>query len=250
MSPTPGGYAGPVIAALRTTLATALAVLACWFGTTTAATAAPVPAGAAADCEELDLDNPTAVLARADAVTDVFAGRIIAVEPRTTVGGGEGKANRTGSTTDAPRQDPDARTTGWQHTVVVKVPFRGELRSGGRTEVVTTPVTDENGLGRLRAGDTWLFFASGSDGMDHLVAEACSGTQMLQGGLSADLQASLEDALDGSTDDPEVPVTLSAPRDGAGAAPSFGRLAAPGAAVALIGVLGLLLLARVGARRS
>jgi len=249
LRPTPGGYAVPVIAALRTTVAMALAVLACWFGTATAATAAPTHAGAA-DCEELDLNNPTAVLARAEAVTDVFTGRIVAVEPRTTVGGGEGKANQTGSTTDAPQQDPDTRTTGWQHTVVVKVPFRSTLRSGDRTLVVTTPLTDKVGLGRLKAGGTWLFFASGAEGMDHLVAEACSGTQLLQEGLSADLQSSLEDALDGETDDPVMPVTLSVPDDGASGAPNFGRLAAPGAAVALIGVLGLLLIARVGARRT
>jgi hypothetical protein len=249
LTATPDGYAVPVIAAFRTTLAMALAVLACWFGTTTMATAEPATAGAA-DCDQLDLSNLTAVLARAEAVTDVFAGEVRAVEPRTSVGGGEGKANQTGSSTDAPQQDPDTRTTGWQHTIVVKVPFRTALRPGDQALVVTTPLTDENGLGRLKAGDTWLFFASGAAGMDHLVAEACSGSQMLPGGLGADLRNALHDALDGEADDPEMPVTLSAPDDGAGGSPNFGRLAAPGAAVALIGVLGLLLLGRVGARRT
>ena len=41
-----------------------------------------------------------------------------------------------------------------------------------------------------------------------------------------------------------------APEDGARSTPSLGRLAAPGAAVALIGVLGLLLLARIASRRT
>ena len=94
-----------MIAALRTILATVLVALACAFATTPAATPAATAAPAAADCEPLDLDNPTAVREAAAAVTDVFAGKVREVEPRTAVGGGEGKANQD-QTTDGPTDAP------------------------------------------------------------------------------------------------------------------------------------------------
>jgi len=236
-----------VIAALRTTLSVVFVVLACWLGTPSPASAAPTTASAA-DCDMFDLSNPSAVRERADAVTDVFAGQVRAAEPRTTVGGGEGKANP--DSTDPPSNKPDVRTTAWEHTVVVQVPFRSSQQPGDRVLVVTEPTADD-GLGRLEVDATYLFFVSGDEGMDHLVAEACSGTQKLQGGLGAGLRDALHRALDEPTDeDTPLDFTLAVPEDGVRSTPSLGRLAAPGAAVALIGVLGLLLVARIGARRA
>ena len=79
--------------------------------------------------------------------------------------------------------------------------------------------------------------------------DACSGTQQLQGGLGARLRDFLDETL-AEPEDTVPSYTLSAPDDGARSTPALGRLAAPGAAVALIGVLGLLVLARVGSRRQ
>lgn len=228
---------------LRTTLTLAVAVLACWF-TPTAVAAEP----AAAECAPLDLSNTGAVREHADAVTDVFAGRVREVEAVTSIGGGEGKANQTG--TDAPSQKPDARTTGWRHTVVVQVPFRSAQQPGDRVVVSTKPTADR-GLGRLKEGATYLFFVTDEQGRDALVAAPCSGTQLLPRGLGASLRDALHKALDERGDEEPMPdYSLTAPEDGARSTPSLGRLAAPGAAVALIGVLGLLLLARMGARRT
>ena len=245
------GYAVPVIAALRTALATALLGLACSFAPVPAATAA-----ALADCEPLDLDNATAVRQAAANVTDVFAGKVREVEPRTAVGGGEGKADQdtagpSDGPSDGPTRTPDPRTTRWQHTVTVESPFQSALQPGDRVLVVTQPSGRAGGLGKLDQGATYVFFVSGEQGMDHLLAEACAGTTKLPGALSAELRDQLAATLGEPVDEETTPdYTLSAPDDGARSTPSLGRLAAPGAALAIIGVLGLLLLARISSRRT
>lgn len=239
-----------MIAALRTTLATTLVVLGCSFATASAATPAPAPA----ECDQLDLDDPDAVRERADAVTDVFAGKVREVEPRSTLGGGEGGANQGNEPSDGPTRNsdtPDRRITRWQHTVVVDIPFRSELQTGDPVLVVTEPAGRAGGLGKLDEDATYVFFVSGEQGMDHLLAESCSGTTRLGGGLSADMRDQLHETLREQTTEETTPdYSLSAPDDGARPNPSLGRLAAPGAALALIGVLGLLLLARIASRRA
>ncbi|RHW25804.1 hypothetical protein D0Z08_17325 [Nocardioides immobilis] len=239
-----------MIAVLRTTLSMVFVVLACAFAAAPA-TAAPAPPGGMAECNELDLDDPAAVRARADAegVTDVFAGKVLKSEARTSVGGGEGKASgNNGSPTDAPPNNPNTRTTGWEHTVEVDFPFRSALQLADKVVVVTGTVADE-GLGRLRTGATYLFFASGEEGKNHLDAGPCSGTRPLPGGLTAEIRDKVSSALDEPAGE-DVDYTLSTPDDGARSTPSLGRLAAPGAALALLGVLGLLLLARISRRRT
>lgn len=236
-----------MIAVLRSTLSMLLAVLACALlgaPATAAPTVAPAAAPATtgmADCNELDLDDAVAVRAQADAVTDVFAGEVLKSGARTTVDGGAGK-------TDEPPRG-NVRVTGWEHTVEIEVLFRSALQGNRVTVVTKVAGPGEDGLGRLRTGGTYLFFATGEQGKDHLDAAGCSGTQLLPGGLSADLRDQVHAALEEPVVD-EVDYTLTAPDDGARSTPSLGRLAAPGAALALLGVLGLMLLSRIGARRT
>jgi hypothetical protein len=250
-----------MIGLLRTMSTMLLLVLACWF-VPAPATATPAPAMATAappNCNQLDLDDAVAVRAHAELVTDVFFGQVRKVKERTAVGGGgQGTPSGTDGSTENPTpNDPTpnkhtSRTVGWEHTVLVRFPFRSAsaLRNGDLVLVDTGTVADE-GLGRLEQGETYLFFASGDKGMDHLIAEACSGTQPLPGGLTAQLRDSLQRALDEQppTDTP-LDYMLVTPEDGVRSTPSLGRLAAPGGALALIGVLGLVLLARIGSRRT
>jgi hypothetical protein len=241
------------MAALRTTLATVLVVLACGLAAMSAAT----PAAATVECTRLDLDNATAVRARADRVTDVFAGKVREVEPRGAVGGGDGdgKAGQNNEPSDGPSDGPtrapDPRTTRWQHTVTVVIPFKSALQPGDRALIVTQPAGDAGGLGKLDQGATYVFFVSTEQGVDHLRAARCSGTTKLADGLTAEMRDQLDETLgEPPAEDTTPDYTLSAPDDGARSTPSLGRLAAPGAAVALIGVLGLLLVARMASRRT
>ncbi|KAA1421944.1 hypothetical protein F0U44_06700 [Nocardioides humilatus] len=203
-----------------------------------AATAAP--AAAAIDCEDLDLANTTAVVEKADAVSDVFAGKVRSAKAVTAIGGGAGRAGQE----DKPRQPSD-----WEHAVQVTASFRTELQPGDQVPVFTTPLATD-GLGKLEIGATYLFFVTTEAGMDHYDAEPCSGTMPLRGGLSAQQQSALEDALGDASGGVMPEVELSAPSDGTRSIPEWSRLAAPGAAVTLIGVLGLMLLSRVGSRRA
>ncbi len=249
------GYAVPVMAALRTTLATVLVVLACGFAAVSAAVSAATPAAATVECTRLDLDNATAVRERADRVTDVFAGKVREVEPRSAAGGGEGQAGQddgpSDGPSDGPTRAPDPRTTRWQHTVTVVIPFKSALQPGDRALIVTQPAGDAGGLGKLDQGATYVFFVSTEQGMDHLRAARCSGTTKLPDGLTAEMRDQLDETLgEPPAEDTTPDYTLSAPDDGARSTPSLGRLAAPGAAVALIGVLGLLLVARMASRRT
>ncbi len=248
-----------MIAALRTTLATALVALACAFATTPAATAGPTAGPTAAECEPLDLDDPAAVQERAAAVTDVFAGKVREVEPRSAAGGGDGKTGKTDTTEQDPQptdrsgdeqpRPTDPRTTRWQHTVTVVSPFQSAFQPGDRTLIVTQPAGIAGGLGKLEKGATYVFFVNGEQGMDHLLAGTCSGTTKLVGGLTAEMQSRLEETLGEPADEAVPDYSLTAPTDGARSTPALGRLAAPGAAVALLGVLGLLLVARISSRR-
>lgn len=242
----------PVIAALRTTLATGLVVVACCL-TTYAAGAAPAAAAAPtrAECQPLDLRDPAAVRDRAASVTDVFEGRVSLAEPRSPVGGGAGQADPDGEPSDQPTETSDPRTTRWQHAVTVESPFQGDLKPGDQVLIVTRPGGPAGGLGKLAERATYVFFVSEVDGRDYLLAEACAGTTRLPSPLTAEMRDRLDAALGPVADDDQGPdYTLSAPEDGTRATPSLGRLAAPGAAVALLGVLGLFLLARIGSRRG
>lgn len=239
------GYAVPMTRAVRTTLAMVLAILACWCVPATGA-AASGSVSTAVDCPPLDLDNATAILESADGVTDVFAGTVREVVPVTSVGGGEGEGNQT--TTEAPSQKPDARVSSFEHAVVVEDSFRSSVRPGDRVQVVTEPTADD-GYGRLDEDAVYLFFATVKPGVRGYHVAPCSGTQRLQGGLDSRLRNSLDETF-AEPDDAAPSYSLSTPDDGARTTPALGRLAAPGAAVALIGVLGLLVLARVGSRRT
>ncbi|HWJ66920.1 MAG TPA: hypothetical protein VNT31_09595 [Nocardioides sp.] len=174
------------------------------------------PAGAGpsipAGCGDVDLADPAAVVAAADGSDDVFVGRVVRIE-----------ANRVG------------------HEVVVEDAVAGDLRPGQPARVVLAG--DRGDDVRLRLNATYVFFTSGEDRA--LQADSCDGWVSARG-LTASGVAELREALS----PPEPPsVTFSEPEGGSDGAPELGRVLAPGGAIALVGVLGLVLLSRVGRPR-
>ena len=179
------------------------------------------PAGAtrpADACRELDLDDEAAVVERADRVDDVFVGRVDDVVRRRGAGAG-------------PRERVIA------HRVTVTTVLSGELRLGEKVTVLF----EESDAGRNRLlgqRETHLFFTRQMGGETR--ADYCDGSKELPGGLSASLQRQLEGYLSGAPE-PRVRVELHRPDGGADEPPRLRRVVAPGAALSLIGVLGLFL---------
>lgn len=190
-------------------------------------------------CAPVDLTDidPQQVRDYAAEVDFVFVGRVL-----------ERKAAR--PKTSGQRPLPVA----FSHTVTVKAALQGEVRN-----VVKILTTDDRatGLGPLRPRSDYLFFVDEID-TDRAGARIedqwfeavqCSGTTELDEPMSSRVERELEQALT-AAEEPGMPVELSEPDGGATEPPSLTRAVAPGIALGLVGLLGLLLFSRVGRRTS
>lgn len=199
--------------------------------------ATAVPAGAApaerpraAVCGTVDLTDTEALAGRADSADAVFAGEVVAVErvrvPDATGGGA---------------------TRAWRHRVQVLEDYQGVLGDGSRVKVDVAAGPDDSPSDptSLTAGNTYLFFVT-EDG-NRLVADPCSGAVLLRSGLTEPVADQLNAAFDAAPS--SVEVTLERASGTSEDPPELGRLVAPGAALALIGLLGLLLVSRLGRER-
>lgn len=101
------------------------------------------------------------------------------------------------------------------------------------------------GLGNLPAGSSYVFFATARDA--GFRAGACGGSAAASDQLVADVEEALGPGKQMVPDDELPELVLTAV--GSTSPQSVGRLAAPGAAVALLGLLGLVLVRLAGSRR-
>lgn len=188
-------------------------------------------------CAPLDLTDvdPQQVRDYAAEVGFVFVGRVL-----------ERKAAR--PETSGRR----SRAVTYTHTVTVKAALEGDVRNV--VKVLTTNAR-ATGLGPLRPRSDYVFFVDevDTDRAGALTedrrfeAVQCSGTTELDEPMSSRVERDLEQALT-ATEEPGMPVELSEPDAGATEPPSLTRAIAPGVALGLVGLLGLLLFSRVGRR--
>lgn len=182
---------------------------------------APSPASAVCACRAAATAPDTEQLART--ANDVFSGIV------------------TGST--GVRREGGARGAVFTHEVTVELIYKGNIREQG-VQVRTVSGT-ECDLGRLTEGRRYAFFVEAEE--DALVADGCGGTQRNRPRLVAELEA-----LYGPGEPPpvEVPAETAAidPVPGVDDSTPFTRAAAPGAAMVLVGLLGLVVVRRLARR--
>lgn len=128
----------------------------------------------------------------------------------------------------------------WQLHVRVTAGFRGAARKGGPADIQLA-----GSVRRVPAeGSTYLFFVRQEAG--GFVAEACGGVQRLAKGVTSTLRHQMAAALASGNDTAPPEVDFGPVNGSAHDLPALGRLVAPGAGLALLGVLGLILFRRLG----
>lgn len=202
------------------------------------ATAAPQATGAPA-CGVLPLGDTAAVIERAASAEDVFVGTVEVV----------GSAGARASASASPsRSAGSAPARPLLHRVAVVRSLKGGLVQGTQGDVLLTPPADDptRAPQQLRVGIRYLFFAS--RGAQGLAADGCDGWARTTGLTPARLTELV--AAVKAAEEERAAVQLAVPPGGVDDAPTLGRLVAPGAAVALVGLLGLLLVSRLGRQRG
>lgn len=197
---------------------------------------AAAPAAIPASCTALDLDDATAVAANAEGTDDVFHGVVRQVVTVRTTADSTATATDAATATATPNE-PTARTL--RVTVRVENVLTGDLGAGRNVNVVVTGTVDQK---PPRRNEQYLFFTTGAN--DALRAADCNGYVATPNLDSVTLDL-LRDAL---APDDDAGVVLTPPSGGSDGPPSLGRVVAPGAAISLVGLLGLVLLAWTGRR--
>lgn len=148
---------------------------------------------------------------------------------------------------------PPGRTASSAITNIVAVDrvYKGTVDAPDQV-VRTTPRTQATcGLGQLGTGSRYVFIveaAAAGDTEAQWVDEGCSGTRLETDALVTQVRGVLG-AGEPAVEPPPPPAAVLTDVD-TSEPTTFGRAAAPGAALVLIGLLGLVLVRRLNARRT
>ena len=152
----------------------------------------------------------------------------------------------TGTVTGVERVDRSADDVLFANEVDVELVFKG--RVGVETVTVATrpPTRRSAGLDALQRGESYLFFVRGVENDPAVfVAGGCSGTTLALDELVTRVEQLLGEGRGPVPPDP--PAATLEPVEGSEPA-AFTRAAAPGLALVLIGLLGLVVVRRLGRR--
>jgi hypothetical protein len=119
--------------------------------------------------------------------------------------------------------------------------YKGDVRTA-RVEVRSR--NNDCALGDLKADDRYVFFVA-EDGSE-LLADRCGGTAASNGRLVRQVEQVLGDGTPlGRSNEPDEPVVVEFTKVSDAEPDSLTRIAAPGLAMVLVGLLGLLVVRRV-----
>ncbi|UFN43106.1 hypothetical protein [Nocardioides okcheonensis] len=129
---------------------------------------------------------------------------------------------------------------GHTYTVTASRAYQGTPE---RSTLVTSPGPDACGLGALKVGTTYVWLATGT--ASPYTADSCGGT-----GVANPTKVQKVETLlgEGTPVAPPPPPEAVLTKVEESAPPRFTRMAAPGAAAALIGLLGLVVVRRLARR--
>ncbi|WP_435741872.1 hypothetical protein [Nocardioides sp. SYSU DS0663] len=147
-----------------------------------------------------------------------------------------------GTVTDVERGPSVGSDVTYRHTVEVERVWKGGI-SVETAQVTTAGARAECGLGRLPEGSEVLFFVSRANGT--WAASGDGGTAPASDRLVGQVTRLLGS---GRSPVPPAPQTAQFTRVADGAPAAFTRTAAPGVAMVIVGLLGLLLVQRLGRR--
>lgn len=137
------------------------------------------------------------------------------------------------------RKPNGQRGTTVTYDVAVDRVYKGTINTEN-VQVVSDGSTSTCGLGALPKGESYVFFAR--SGNAELAADGCGGTDR----ATAELVSEVEDVLgDGRPPMPPEPKTATFTRVADAEPPALTRTAAPGLALVLVGLLGLVVVRRL-----
>lgn len=129
------------------------------------------------------------------------------------------------------------------HDIEVERIYKGRGTDGAVQVVTRSASPDRTGLGALEPEETYLFFVNAGDGV--VTADGCGGTRLLDEDVTTRVEAVLGS---GRPAVPPEPPEAAFTRVSGSEPAEFTRAAAPGAALVLVGLLGLVLVGRLGRR--
>jgi hypothetical protein len=182
-----------------------------------------VPASASAACACTAAANAADTEQAARNARDVFTGTVVS--------------------STAKMRDDGSRGVVYTHEVTVELVYKGDLREEA-VQVRTLSGADCD-LGRLTDAKRYVFFVEVDE--DMLVAEGCGGTQRRRTALVTELEALYGEGDPPSVEQPAEPAEIL-PVPGVQDPTTFTRAAAPGGAMVLVGLLGLVVVRRLARR--